>query len=121
MTVTATYENGIKHGPTTHTYPHSQTVEYYCLFNQGNKVKEISYDPNGVPMEEWIQLSPTRYSITMWYNQGSPMLVEEFVGEELLDGQYYTTSNELDSRVEKGIGTTRPPKSRRHPARQRDN
>lgn len=105
VTVTATYENGIKHGPTTHTYPHSQTVEYYCLYNQGNKVKEISYDPNGVPMEEWIQLSPTRYSITMWYNQGSPMMVEEFVGEELLDGQYYTTANELESRVEKGIGT----------------
>lgn len=104
VTVTSTFEGGIKHGPTTHTYPHSQTVEYYCLYNQGNKVKEISYDPAGIPIEEWIQLSPTRYSITMWYKEGSPMMVEEFVGEELLDGQYFTASNDLESRVEKGAG-----------------
>jgi antitoxin component YwqK of YwqJK toxin-antitoxin module len=104
VTVTATYENGIKHGPTTQTFPHSQTVEYYFLYNQGNKVKEISYDPAGIPIEEWIQLSPTRYSITMWFAEGSPMMVEEFVGEELLDGQYFTASNNIESRVEKGAG-----------------
>jgi antitoxin component YwqK of YwqJK toxin-antitoxin module len=104
VTVTTTFENGVKHGPMTHTYPHSQTIEYYCLYNVGNKVKEISYDPAGIPMEEWIQLSTTRYSITMWYREGSPMLVEEYVGDELLDGQYFTAANELESRVEKGSG-----------------
>ncbi len=104
VTITATYEEGIKHGPTTETFPHSQTVEHYALYNRGNKVKEISYDLTGTPIEEWIQLSPTRYSITQWYASGSPMMVEEFVGEELLDGQYFTTSNEVESRVEKGAG-----------------
>ncbi len=104
VTVTSTYENGIKHGPTTHTFPHSQTTEFYSLYNQGDKVKEISYDPEGIPVEEWIQLSPTRYSITMWYKEGSPMLVEEFVGNELLEGQYFSPSNELESRVERGAG-----------------
>jgi antitoxin component YwqK of YwqJK toxin-antitoxin module len=104
VTVTTTYENGIKHGPTTQTFPHSQTVEHYCLYNQGNGVKEISYDPNGIPVKEWVQLSPTRYSITTWYAQGSPMAVEEFVGNELLDGQYFTIVNDLESHVEKGIG-----------------
>ncbi len=104
VTVTTTVENGIKHGPATQTFPHSQTIEYYCLYNQGNKVKEISYDPAGIPIEEWIQLSPTRHSITMWYQEGSPMLVEEYVGKELLEGQYFTAANELESRVEKGAG-----------------
>lgn len=104
VTVTATFEGGIKHGPTTHTFPHSQTVEYYCLYNQGNKVKEISYDPAGLPIEEWIQISPTRYAITTWYQEGSPKSVEEFVGEELLEGQYFTTTNALESRIEKGSG-----------------
>lgn len=104
VTVTSTYENGIKHGPMTCTFPHSQTVEFYSLYNQGNKVKEISYDRAGMPMEEWIQLSPTRYSITMWYKEGSPMMVEEFVGDELLEGQYFAASNELESKVEKGSG-----------------
>lgn len=104
VTVTETYENGLKHGPTTLTFPHSQTVEHYILYNQGNRVKEVSYDLSGIPMEEWVQLSPTRYSITLWYAEGSPMLVEEFVGEELLEGQYFTLSNEIESRVEKGAG-----------------
>jgi antitoxin component YwqK of YwqJK toxin-antitoxin module len=104
VTMTTTYENGIQHGPTTHTFPHSQTVEHYYLYNLGNKVKEISYDPAGIPVQEWVQLSPTRYSITLWYKQGSPRCVEEFVGNELLAGQYFTIRNELASRVERGSG-----------------
>jgi antitoxin component YwqK of YwqJK toxin-antitoxin module len=104
VTVTTTYESGIQHGPMTRTYPHSQIVELYSLYNLGNKVKEISYDPAGIPVREWVQLSPTRSSVTLWYKEGSPMSVEESVGAELLDGQYYTANNELDSRVERGSG-----------------
>ena len=104
VTMTTTYENGIQHGPTTYTYPHSQTVEHYYLYNLGTKVKEISYDPAGIPMREWVQLSPTRQSITLWYKEGSPMSVEELVGDELLDGQYFTIRNEIDSKVQRGAG-----------------
>ena len=32
------------------------------------------------------------------------MMVEEFVGMELLDGHYYTATNDIESRVEKGNG-----------------
>jgi antitoxin component YwqK of YwqJK toxin-antitoxin module len=104
VTITETYENGLLQGPTTVTYPHSQTVEISSYFNQGEKVKEIRYNAFGMPVEEWVQLSPTRYSLSMWYKEGSPMLVEEYTGEELLEGQYYTTNNEVESRVEKGHG-----------------
>ncbi len=104
VTVTATYENGILHGPTTYTFAHSQTVETYYLYNWGNKVKEIQYNTLGMPIREKVQLSPTRYSMTTWYNEGVPMLIEEFAGEELVDGQYFTTANDLESRVEKGHG-----------------
>ncbi len=104
-TVTSTYEAGLLHGSMTATYPHSQTVEFYTLYNQGEKVKEIQYDATGTPIKEWIQLSPTRYCISMWYHEGSPMLVEEYAGEELLEGQYFSLNNEIESRVEKGAGT----------------
>ncbi len=104
VTVTETYENGQLHGPVSHTYPHSQTVEHYALYNQGIKVKEIFYDIAGMPVEEFVKLSPTRHSVTKWFAEGSPMLVEEFVGEELLDGQYFTLNNEIETRIEKGIG-----------------
>ena len=75
VTITTSIENGIKHGPTSHTFPHSQTIEHYYLFNRGSKIKEISYDALGFPIKEWIQLSPTRYSMTTWYKAGSPMYV----------------------------------------------
>lgn len=104
VTITATYENGVLHGLTTHTFPHSQTVEHSYLYNQGAKVKETRYSAEGLPMEERVQLSPSRQALTMWYRQGSPMLIEEFLENELLEGQYFTLDNELESRIEKGNG-----------------
>ncbi|MES2345692.1 MAG: hypothetical protein V4494_07140 [Chlamydiota bacterium] len=104
VTITATYENGIKHGPCTHTFPHSQTIEKYFLYNQNTLVKEIVYDERGMPLKEMVQLSPSRHSATVWYTEGSPMCIEEYAHEELLEGQYCTLNNEIESRVEKGTG-----------------
>lgn len=103
-TITASYENGALHGPHTRTYPHSQIVEVYSLYNQGNLVKEIFYDNKGMPSRERLQLSPTRYALTVWYADGTPMSVEEYAGDELLEGQYFTSHNEIEARVEKGLG-----------------
>lgn len=105
VTVTATYENGRLHGPTTYTFAHSQVIEKCLVYNQGQKVKETTYNPNSMPEKEWIQLSPHRYSLTTWYVEGCPMMVEEYAGNELIEGQYFTTLNETEARVEKGYGT----------------
>jgi antitoxin component YwqK of YwqJK toxin-antitoxin module len=104
VTVTATYENGYLHGPCNHTFPNSQTVEVYSLYNQDQLVKEIRYDIRGMPVREMVQLSPTRYSLTLWYNEGSPLSIEEYASEELLDAQYFTVNNETEGRVERGNG-----------------
>ena len=104
VTVTSTYESGTLHGPMTYTFPHSQSVETYYLYNWGEQVKEINYNALGMPVKEKIQLSPSRHSLTAWYSGGSPMYVEEFSGEELVEGQYFTTANEIEARVEKGRG-----------------
>ncbi len=104
VTITATYENGFLQGPMTYTFPHSQTVEHFYLYNQGAKVKEIHYNTMGMPVQERVQLSPSRHSVTMWYNEGAPLLIEEFVGDELLEGQYFTATNDIESRIEKGRG-----------------
>ncbi|HSX12394.1 MAG TPA: hypothetical protein VLF61_02775, partial [Rhabdochlamydiaceae bacterium] len=50
VTITASYENRLLHGPCTHTYPNSQVVQYFYLYNEGNLVKETSYDTFGVPV-----------------------------------------------------------------------
>lgn len=104
VTITATYENGTLHGPCTHTYPHSQTVESYYLYNQGALVKQIYYDVMGMPVREEVQMSPSRYATTLWYSDGTPRSMEEYANEEILEGQYFTPANELEAKVEKGKG-----------------
>lgn len=104
VTITTTYENGAIHGPCTHTHPHSQTVQYFYLYDHGNLKKEVIYDNIGMPLREKVQLSPQRFCITKWYTDGTPMSVEDYAGEELIDGQYYTLNNDVESRIERGIG-----------------
>jgi antitoxin component YwqK of YwqJK toxin-antitoxin module len=105
VTITSTYENGVLHGTCTHTFPHSQTVETYFLYNHGALVKEIAYDVSGMPLREEVVLSPTRYASTKWYADGTPMSTEEYAGKELVDAQYFTRLNEVEARIEKGKGT----------------
>jgi len=104
VTITATYENGVLHGPCTHTFPNSQTVETFYVYNQGKLVKETLYDVTGMPLREEVQLSPTRCSTTLWYSDGTPMSLEEYSNNELLEGQYFTVHNDLEAQVVKGKG-----------------
>lgn len=104
VTITATYENGKLHGPCSYTYPHSQTVHRFHLYNAGNMVKEITYDQIGMPTKESVQLSPKRHVVTHWYQDGTPLSIENYAGEELIDGEYLTQTNEVESRVEHGTG-----------------
>jgi antitoxin component YwqK of YwqJK toxin-antitoxin module len=105
ITVTATYEDGQLQGPCTFTYPHSHTVEKYVLYHQNNPIKEILYDIAGMPVQETVRLAQNRYCITMWYKDGVPKSIEEYAQEKILEGQYFTPDNELEARIEKGLGT----------------
>jgi len=105
VTITATYEDGTLHGPYTVTYPHSQMVEKYILYNQNIPVKEIFYDRTGMPLRETTQLSQNRYSQTSWYTDGVPCSIEEYAGEKLLEGQYFTIAHQMEAKVEQGEGT----------------
>jgi antitoxin component YwqK of YwqJK toxin-antitoxin module len=104
VTITATHENGVLHGPCTHTFPHSQTVESYYLYNQGQLTKEVLYNISGMPVREEVQLSPKRHAVTLWYVSGTPLSREEYADNELLDGDYYSVDNEIEARVVKGEG-----------------
>ena len=104
VTITAGYEDGVLHGACTHTFPNSQTTESYYFYNQGTLVKQIFYALTGMPMREEVQISPTRYSITTWYKDGTPRSIEEYAGAELLEGQYFTLANDLEEQVVKGQG-----------------
>ncbi len=103
-TVTATYESGELNGPCSFTYPNSQTIEKYVFYQAGSPVKEILYDLSGMPIQETVELTQNRSSLTTWYSDGVPRSVEEYSKENLIDGQYFTTDNQLEAKVEEGQG-----------------
>ena len=105
VTIASAYEDGVLHGQTTYTYPHSQTLESLHMYEQGNLVKKISYDIKGIPQKEEIYLTPTHVKTKFWYNTGTPMCVEERLDNNLIEGEYFTMKNETESYVRDGMGT----------------
>lgn len=109
VTISSSYEDGVLHGNTTYTYPHSQTLESLNVYDRGNLVKKTAYDIKGIPQREDLFLSPTHTKTKFWYSAGTPMCVEERIDNTVVEGEYYTLQNELESQVKKGNGvkTTR--------------
>ncbi|MBI3211668.1 MAG: hypothetical protein HYZ47_03160 [Simkania negevensis] len=105
ITVVASYEDGLLHGETTHTYPHSQTIESKNTYERGHLVKKVTYDIRGIPYKEEVFLSPSHLKTTRWYKNGTPMSMEETHNQELISAEYYNTNNEIEFRVASGSGT----------------
>ncbi len=104
VTIVASYENGQLNGPTTQTFPQSQTIESYKLYNKGVLTKEVQYNSRGLPKMETVFMAPAAKTITLWFESGSPLSIEEYSSGSLIEGQYFTPSNETESRVVKGKG-----------------
>jgi antitoxin component YwqK of YwqJK toxin-antitoxin module len=102
--VSRSYENGVLHGKTSYTYPHSSVVEKVQVYDQGNLLKETLNDSRGVPVREEIYEFDDRKIITEWDENGAPLSIEEYSNGSLVDGKYYTTSHELEGQVEGGYG-----------------
>jgi len=104
VTITAHYEEGELHGPTTCTYPHSHTTESTQIYERGRLVKKTMYNSRGIAYKEEAFFSPCHVKITQWYASGTPLSVEEYQDNELLEGEYYNKKNEVLHRVVKGKG-----------------
>lgn len=104
VTVTTSYEAGCKHGPTTYTYPDSHNLERTEFFDRDVLVKEVHFDPLGYPLWQKVTLSPTRYELTSWYQEGNPRCVEEYAGAEILEARYFNLAGDVEAKVEKGFG-----------------
>lgn len=102
--VTNTYENGVLHGPSTFTFPHSSVIEKHLVYNQGTLLKEIVNDNNGIPISEDVYEFDDRKITTFWDEKGAPLAIEEYDGELLVEGKYYTPEHDLEGKVEAGFG-----------------
>ncbi len=102
--VTETYDDGVLHGETTHTFPHSDALATVETYDHGELVAlqhnhrtdspriKTTYKPNG------------DRSIQTWYEEGTPRSREFYRDESLVRGEYYTPNNSLDARVTDGQG-----------------
>ncbi len=102
--VTHSYENGLLHGTTTHSFPHSSIVEKSLVYDQGILLKEQLNDARGMPLREEVYEFDNRTLITLWDDKGVPLSIEEYDDEILLDGKYYTSEHELEASVVSGFG-----------------
>lgn len=102
--VTRSFENGVLHGPTTYTFPNSSIVEKLLIYDQGSLLKEIVQDEHGIPIREELFEFDDRKVITHWDEKGAPLSIEEYDGELLQDGKYFTPDHELEAQVESGYG-----------------
>lgn len=102
--VTKNFNHGKLDGDATFTFPHSDTIERVETYTAGNLVKERVNGENGWPQEEVRYQGGDRIEKTLWFDTGAPRSVEVFEGDLLLSGEYYTTSNQLESRVTNGDG-----------------
>lgn len=105
VVLTIGYQEGVKHGIETRTYPHSQTLEYKESYTCGNLKKRTEYNLRGMPMKEISYLPDNCSQIKRWYTSGSPQSTEDFIGEELSSAIYYDENNCVESQVTDGAGT----------------
>ena len=104
VTITSSYESHLLHGPTTYTFPHSQVTQFLHVYKEGNLVKKITYNMRSIPQIQELFLAPSHVKITKWYQKGTPMSVEEYHNNEIVEGEYYNEKNEMINQVIKGSG-----------------
>ncbi len=102
--ITRSFENGHLHGPTTYSFPHSNVTEKLMVYDQGTLLKEAVNDPAGMPIREEIYEFDNRKIVTLWDEKGSPLSIEEYEDEILVEGKYYDSNHDLESQVEGGFG-----------------
>ena len=104
VTVSRTYEAGVLHGDCTYTFPHRNVVQKKEIYDHGSLVQEFSHYSNGLPQQQTTHESPTRQTLVTWYENGVPQGREEIENGCLVQGEYYNTHHQIESRVDDSNG-----------------
>src|SRR3990167_8956970 len=100
VTIARSYENGNLHGPTTYTFPHNKVIEKCLVYDQGTLLKETLYDTAGMPLREEVYEFDDRLILTLWNDKGVPLSIEEYDGDLLLNGKYFSADHEIEAQIE---------------------
>lgn len=105
VTVTTSYKGGVQDGDTTYTFPYSESVEHADTYLQGRLIARTYHDESGQPARQERFPASSLRELTVWHRDGSPALVETYRHGQLLSGQYFSKSQQLEASVENGTGT----------------
>ncbi len=103
-TETRQYNNGILHGDCTYTFPHSSTVARKESYHQGALLSQTHYYRSGGAFQEVVPINAARKQVTTWFESGEPKSIEEYEGELLISGTYYTPDHATEAKVDDGNG-----------------
>jgi antitoxin component YwqK of YwqJK toxin-antitoxin module len=105
VTCTESYSFGELDGESTFTYPYSTVINKVDRYSKGQLVERETRSQTGNPVSktEFIGLNSKR--ITHWYDTGTPRAIEEFNGETLVKGDYYSPAGQIESQVADQNGT----------------
>lgn len=105
VTQSTAYKSGVLHGLQTTTFPHSKAIQESCEYDEGVLVKKISYEPSGLPIQEYSYDNEGKRMLTLWDKNGVPLCMEEYENDLLWSGRYYNSQNEIEGTVVNGQGT----------------
>lgn len=98
------YSAGVLDGESSYSFPNSHITQKIETYEQGTLVKTVENYASGLPKKEEEQTGANTKMVTCWYESGTPALVEEYEGNLLITGKYFTTKNEKESEVIAGNG-----------------
>jgi len=103
VVMTRFYEKGALHGESTYTFPHSQLVAKVERYDRGHLIStRVNYETGSPKKEETLEDGGRK--VRVWYEDGTPKSVENHRGGRLLQADYYTSDNRLDSKIVDGEG-----------------
>lgn len=107
VVITRSYSSGLLDGDTTYSFPHSSQIQKKDVYQQGTLVKQIEFYFDGTPKKDSSFDTPQLgiKTVSEWYLGGIPKSTEQYNGNYLLKGDYYTIYNQRDAVVENGQGT----------------
>lgn len=104
VVVSNSYSEGVLHGRTTYTYPHTEVIQKIENYENGHLVSEKVMAYSGTPLREVRYTEGDDSEVTEWYENGAPKLREHWNGNFLETGQYFNTQHQIDSQVAGGEG-----------------
>lgn len=106
IVITRTYSGGLLDGDTSYSFAHSSQIQKKENYSQGTLVKTTEFFFDGTPKAETAYDSPLGMkTISTWYLSGTPRSVEQYSGNLVINGEYFSPNNHRDAFVENYAGT----------------